>query len=92
MNAIKLFIPKELLSQEFISHFNSGSLSNRIVIDYATNNLIGSSRDNTQVEIEIFNFDNYMKLDNRYTTYEISVVKHSQFVLAGISIEIYKTI
>lgn len=92
MNPIKLFIPKELLSQEFISHFNSGNLSNRIIIDYATNNLIGSSRDNDQVEIEIFNFDNYMKLDNRYTTYEISLVKHSQFVLAGISIEIYKTV
>jgi len=92
MNSIKLFIPKELLSQEFISHFNSGNLSDTFVIDYATNNLIGSSRDNDRVEIEIFNFDNYMKLDNRYTNYKISIVKHSQFVLAGISIEIYKTV
>lgn len=89
---INIFIPAHLLSEKTRTTFNEGNLAENIIIDYATNNLYSYAKNSKENEFEVFNFNRYLTLDNRYSNYEVNIVKHSQHVLAGISVSIYKTL
>lgn len=75
---MKIYIPVVDLSLDIQELYNQNKLDH-FAIDYQYNNLLAEVRkesinlDERWKEIEVFNFTKYLKMDNRFNTYEIEL-------------------
>jgi len=60
-------IPIENLNEKIKTSYLDGKIKN-IGVDYEPNSIVGWLKDK---EVELYNFNNVLKLDNRYCSYEI---------------------
>ena len=89
LKKIVLFIPAETINEEAHDLLLQEKLRKRMILDYASNNLIGYTDETPSREIEICNFDPFFDLHNRRSQYEVKLYQCSLF---GISIMIQESV
>ena len=68
MNVINLSIPITSLSNDIQELLHNNEIR-PLLIDYATNNIVGFTDKNE--EVEVFSFKDYLIMDNRFNRYTI---------------------
>lgn len=82
MKVVNLSIPLTSLSND-IQELITNNEIRPLLIDYATNNIVGFTDENE--EVEVFSFKDYLIMDNRFNRYTIT---HNQ---DGIQLAITRT-